>query len=425
MKNLSRNGLKIIIISLFFFLLSCGHKKNPTGGPKDTVKPKIISTEPIQFSKIDKTIKIIFSKPILKTTVSDGILIYPPIIKKRFSWLSNNELQIEIKEPLSDSTNYFFNFFPAIKGIHQNPLDKYYLFVFNSGKLQDYTIYGRIDYETNSDANKSVNLTLFSKDSLFVLKKIVNSSDFKIEHLNNDKYFLKAYIDKNSNDKYDFGKEPFDKITISDTNRTNVKLYLAYSDTTAPHLKNIISDYEGQLTVKFSEPVKTFEKFEIIANDTLKSPLAYIDYKLSNDSLIIITQKPDTSDYLFKIFNFEDKKNNKTKFDSLTFAFSSKIDSLPPKIISLYPDNGRIVIDTKPQIKVKFNELIKNIHLSLLDEESNKKIAVFQKSNEKNYFVFYSKDKLKPYFTYKLELSFSDYAENKGKYISKFIIKEK
>ena len=122
----------IFAILIFSGLISCGHKKNPTGGKKDTIQPEIVSVIPDEYSDItDSDIEIIFSKPIERNTILSGINIYPSIIKKKFSW-DGNILTIKILEELEKNTNYYFNFSEKIKGEHGNFLNTSSSFIFAS-----------------------------------------------------------------------------------------------------------------------------------------------------------------------------------------------------------------------------------------------------------------------------------------------------
>ena len=203
MMKLIRIGLGITVFSIIFLLNSCGHKKKPTGGEKDTISPKILSFYPPEFSKLNNSLEILFSKPIEKSTVFEGISIYPPILKKKLIW-SDNLLHIKILESLKDSTNYFFKFSSSIKGIHQNPLDKNYTVIYYNGVLQNYSIYGTISYEKEEDKNKKITLSLFDSDSSLVFIKKISGVNYKLDYLNPDEYHIQAFIDRNGNKKYDF-----------------------------------------------------------------------------------------------------------------------------------------------------------------------------------------------------------------------------
>ena len=165
-KKTMKYMLKLIfMIFIFTGLISCGHKQNPTGGKKDTIHPEIVSVIPDEYSDItDSNIEIIFSKPIERSTILSGIYIYPPILKKKYSW-DGNILTIKVLEELDKNTNYYFNFSEKIKGEHGNSLDKSSLFVFASGKLNSNRISGNFLFEEIEDKNKPIQMTILTADS--------------------------------------------------------------------------------------------------------------------------------------------------------------------------------------------------------------------------------------------------------------------
>ena len=111
---------KLFLILFLLFLLSCGHRKSPTGGKKDTENPTIVSILPDEFFDINnRDIEVVFSKPIDRSSILSGIYICPPILNKKFKW-DKNTLIIKILEDLEQNTNYFFTFSRRIKGEHNN-----------------------------------------------------------------------------------------------------------------------------------------------------------------------------------------------------------------------------------------------------------------------------------------------------------------
>ena len=155
---MQKKTIYILIFVIFSILTSCGHKKNPTGGKKDTIQPEIVSVIPDEYSDItDTNIEIIFSKPIERNTILSGIYIYPPILKKKYSW-DGNILTIKILEKLEKNTNYYFNFSEKIKGEHGNFLNKSSTFIFASKKLNENRISGNFLFEENKDKERILQL---------------------------------------------------------------------------------------------------------------------------------------------------------------------------------------------------------------------------------------------------------------------------
>ncbi len=423
MMKLIRIGLGITVFSIIFLLNSCGHKKKPTGGEKDTISPKILSFYPPEFSQLNNSLEILFSKPIEKSTVFEGISIYPPILKKKLIW-SDNLLHIKILEPLKDSTNYFFKFSSSIKGIHQNPLDKNYTAIYYNGVLQNYSIYGTISYEKEEDKNKKITLSLFDSDSSLVFIKKISGVNYKLDYLNPDEYHIQAFIDRNGNNKYDFEKEPYAAITVTDSNNTQANLSMSYADTTKPHLTKIVPISNIELIAHFSENISMADEISVESADSNKVALKVITSKLKNDFITIITEKQDTTKYLLKIKNITDLKENITKMDSLYFNSSTISDTISPKVLEIYPQNGAVIKSHYPEIKLTFSELIKNIDVKLYNNETNKEYELKAIKSDKDVFEYTTQKILLNYSSYKLIVNALDYAGNKSKIESNFIVME-
>ena len=411
-------GLKTTVFSLLTLILfSCGHQKKPTGGPKDTVKPEISSIIPAEYQQLDNKLEIIFSKPIKKSTIYTAIRFYPSISNKKYIW-EGNKLTILFKENLQDNTNYFVSFSTSIKGIHQNPLDKKYLFTFKHGLLQDYSIYGNITYEKLEDAGKDISLTLFSADSIIVFNKMINGDSYKLDYLNDMPYLLKTSVDKN--------KKAFCEINVTDSNRTFANLNIAYSDTTKPTLKKLKTRSNTQLDLILSEPIKSFTNLFITTIDSNQTILPIVATEIIEDTLKIITQRQDTLKYILKIYDITDMKNNKTDYDSLFFNYSSLPDTINPKVIAITPTNGIVIKNSHPIINVKLSELIlsQNITAKLVANENAREYPL--KVTQKNLmeYEFRPKKILINYSSYKIKISLKDFAENKSEFESNFMLIE-
>ncbi len=424
MKKLIKIGWKITVFSLLLLIFtSCGHKKKPTGGPKDTIKPKIVSVNPIEFSELGNSLEVLFSKPIEKSTIFTGIFIYPPILKKRYKW-ENNLLKINIEEKLADSTNYYFTFTKQIKGIHQNQLEENYKFIYYKGSLQNYSIYGNFIFEKEEDRGKKITLSLFSADSLFIFNKTFNTNSYKLDYLNKGNYIVKAFIDKNKNGKYDFSKEPYGEIFINDVNNAKADINLVYSDTTAPKIQRAVAINRNTIIVKFDEEISSINNLKIYQADSTKTLLKDIIYKFSSDSLVIISQPQDSVKYLLKIFDIKDLKGNSTNKDSIFFQYSAIGDTLLPKLINIYPKNGMVIKILKPQIKIRFDKLIKKINVGLINNETEKMISLKKVKDNIDYFIFKPQISLENFSSYTLKIRVKDYTGNENNFETKFIVME-
>jgi len=406
---------EIIIVILLASFTSCGHKKNPTGGRKDTINPEIVSIYPDEYSDIsDSNIEVIFSKPIERSTILSGIYIYPPILQKKYSW-DGNILTIKILEDLEEDTNYYFNFTNSIKGEHGNFLNSSETFIFAYGQLNSYRISGNLLFEDEQDKNKPVNITLLTADSTKIFSKIVTGSKYVLEDLNSEEQILRAFTDVNSNDKYEQASEPFFQKLIDPVKEPLQDIYLAYTDTLKPQLKSVTVFNNQNVDLKFTEPVESISNITITSTDSLSITLDVVSYFLENEDLIMLTAPQDTTQYKLYVEDILDPKNNLTKLDSIVFDGSAKQDTIPPEVISSKPRTGSSVNTILPKLSVEFSEIImeEDVNANLIEIETGKKEPiVILKSNSKHY-IFASQHKLNNYSSYRFDLNVSDVSGNK------------
>jgi PBP1b-binding outer membrane lipoprotein LpoB len=405
---------KIIFIALIILLNSCGNKKAPTGGPKDSVNPTIVSIFPDEFSEIKDVefIEITFSKAIERSSILTGIYFYPPINKKKFKW-NKNVLKILIEEDLEDDTNYFLTLNTKIKGEHSNKLDQEYLFIFRSGELQDNKISGKILFEDADDKGKEIFLKLLAADSTFIYSQKFKNTTYQIENLNNEEHIITAFIDKNENNRYDFEQEAYYKKIIPPKKVTTLNIEMVYADSTKPKVKKIKVTSSTQLDITFSEPIKSFSG-EMIFVDSTETVLPIKLFTLQEDKLMILTSEMDTLKYQFNFAEFSDLKDNFTEQSTTVFVGKTVKDSIPPEILHTFPKNGQTINTLNPEIVIEFSELLfsQDIIISLFANESNKSIDLNLKSTNNKRFVYTLEEKLENFTSYTFVLTAFDPSNN-------------
>lgn len=404
----------IFVILIFSGLTSCGHKKNPTGGKKDTIQPEIVSVIPDEYSDIsDSNIEVVFSKPIERNTILSGIYIYPPILKKKYSW-DGNILTIKILEELEKNTNYYFTFSDKIKGEHSNFLNKSSTFIFASGKLNENRISGSFIYEEIEDNNKPIQMTILTADSTEIFSLETKGETYLIEDLNNVEHIVRAYIDKNKNERYDDESEPYFQKSIDPAGSTTMDISLAYADTVKPQLKSTNVICNNSIDLKFSEPISSFSKISINTADSLETKVDIIAQHLHNDELSLLTTVLDTLKYKIQISDILDLKNNMTSESSLLFDGISLQDTIPPEVISSNPRTGSSVNSFLPKISILFSEIIleDDIEIKLIEVETgNIEDIVILNKNSKHY-ILSPQHRLNNYSSYKFTMQAKDSSGN-------------
>ena len=398
-------------------LVNCGNAKSPTGGPKDIIQPEITNIFPEEFQDINNaTIEIVFSKPIKRSTLLSGFKTYPSIDKKKISW-DRSILKIAIKDSLKKDTNYYFTFSQEIKGEHNNTLDKEYIFTFRSGKLHQNTLQGKFIYSDEDDKNFSVSTTLSSIDSTVIFQKEFTKNEFSFDYLNPDSLIFRAFIDKNGNKKYDQQTEPFCRKFVSPQKITLIPIELVYVDTLKPKLKKISVLSNSLLDLEFSENINELTLPIISIVDSLIDKQIPIIVSEKNDNhLQLIVNELDTLKYSVKLPLFSDFADNVNSVEEYMFDGTTIQDTLSPKILRLEPENGQMVMNEKPELKVTFSEIIlaKDFHASLISAETKKEIKLNHKKMNSKEYILVPQENLTNYNSYRFKIlkSTSDFAGN-------------
>lgn len=397
-----------LCVSIFF--LSCGNKKPPTGGPRDTTPPKVIDVEPGNFIKnfSENEIEILFSEPIDQNSFADAFTIYPDLLKKKFSW-SNKKVKIIFKENLIPEQTYHITIDSHCEDLHQNRLENIFRFSFSTGNsIDDNIISGTISFaEEFASENSKIYISLSTKSDTLLITKTNAQKDgeFEITNLEKDEYLISAFQDIDKNLEFDEPTEPFSEKIVNLTSEKNfIELHLSLIDTTRPKLKKISSNSRQHHILEFSENVKQIENCEIYNSENLKSKLEIIETMLIGNEMDIITSIPDSGTYNLFAHKFEDFKGNITQVDSLKFTPVSNADTTLLKVKSYSPEDGTTINNLQPNFYIEFNKMvpIENVKVNLINCENDNFLKYNIKKIAGNKFEISPKKSLSNYVPYKL-----------------------
>lgn len=232
----------LILITVFFSMLyfSCANEVRPTGGPRDTIPPLLISSipEPQSLNFKDNTLILEFSEFIKTDKLNTQLLITPTIESEYKVKAGAKKLQIRFdeKNPFLENTTYTFNFQNSIKDLTENNPWENPKIVFSTGDYIDSLyIKGRVsELMTGKPATKHVVSIYSSSDTLNALTGkpmyfSVTDEDgfFQLENLISDTFTIFSFNDKNNNliidpseEAYGFLPEPI----YLDSSISNIRL---------------------------------------------------------------------------------------------------------------------------------------------------------------------------------------------------------
>ena len=209
--------MAIGLLFLAFLAQQCANAVAPTGGPKDTVPPKVVQAVPENHNVnfIGKKIEITFDEYITLENANQNVLISPPLSEKPDIKLQNKTVVIKFKEELVPNTTYTINFGSCIKDLHEGNLFKDYVYSFSTGDhIDTLAIAGKVLKADDKKPAEEVYVGLYAADRdnldslpLSAKPNYITKTDkegkFSLNGLADNKYLVFALKDVNSNLYFD------------------------------------------------------------------------------------------------------------------------------------------------------------------------------------------------------------------------------
>lgn len=401
------NFIFIAVISLIF--INCANRGTPQGGPEDIEPPKIIKSEPENFTTnfTEQEIRIYFDEYIKIKDLQKQLIISPPMDPQpEITPLggASKYIKIKITDTLEANTTYAFNFGNSIVDNNEENPYPFYRYVFSTGDYIDsLTVKGQVFDALEKQPDDFVSVVLYEVDSTFTdsiiykdpPKYVTNTLDslttFTIENVKAGQYMLIALKDKNQDYKFQqkIDKIGFHKsfINVPTDSIYNLKLFKEDLDfnATRPSLisnEKIAFGYEGDYKgMKINMLSETPEDFAYTITKDEEADTLYYWYKpkLELDSLIFNVTKGDfTKDFTVKIRPKEqDTLNiNPKTTGNINFGEPYKISSSTPFVAF---DESKISIMDNDSLIVNFK--------TWLDTISNIVILDFEKTESNTYKI--------------------------------------
>ena len=208
----------ISYLFLAFLFASCANKAaGPTGGPKDSIPPRILKSSPengvLNFKKKELTIE--FDEIIQVQKVSENVVVSPPQVKEPDIKAIGKKLTVEFNEDLLDNTTYAISFGNAIVDNNENNPLPDYRFAFSTGNDIDTlkisgTVINAEDLNPVSGITvgiyENVDDTVFSKKPFRSIAKTNAEGKFTIQNVKSGTYKLFALADDNKDYSFQLGE---------------------------------------------------------------------------------------------------------------------------------------------------------------------------------------------------------------------------
>lgn len=208
----------LFVTVLIITSIGCARIGYPSGGPKDTLAPILVRTQPpygaTNFS--GDRVSFRFNEYVQLKDANKNFIISPPMEKKPTLSISGKQVRVRFNTPLEENTTYLLNFANSI--VDNNEANPYsdFRFVFSTGSYVDSLKMIGLVMDAFTDApleNIFTYLYEDMSDSVVLNTKPNNISRtdkegfFSAENLKGRSYKIVALDDKNTNYKYDVGSE--------------------------------------------------------------------------------------------------------------------------------------------------------------------------------------------------------------------------
>ena len=280
---------------LFLLLtLSCARQTAPTGGPKDTIPPTIISALPKSGTTnvTSKQVELTFDEFVALNNPKDQIIITPDVEKKYEISARKKKVVIDFENDLKANTTYSINFRDGVQDITEKNSAENLKIAFSTGTYIDsLSISGNVADALTHKPIKDATIALYEQDTFNIFRhrpvyigKTNEKGNFKIEYLKNGNFFIYAFDDRNKNLITDSRSESYG------FSKTNIQL--------DQHIANI----KINMVRLDSRPLKLTSARPSNTYFNIRFPKGISSYRLttSNDSIYSILT-PDNSN--IKVYN--------------------------------------------------------------------------------------------------------------------------
>lgn len=205
-------GFALVITGVFIHS-GCANIGAPTGGPRDTLPPVLISALPQEFKTNVKDNKIVFkfdeyidAKDIRAQLIVSPLPKVEPITDGRLQTVT-----VKLKDTLQPNTTYYLNFYKGIKDVNEGNVLRDFTYVFSTGNHIDsgqfagnvvlaYT--GKVDSTITVMLHKKFDDSAVAKDRPRYITRVDTNGRFVFRYLEPGRYAVYAMKDESGSYKY-------------------------------------------------------------------------------------------------------------------------------------------------------------------------------------------------------------------------------
>ena len=354
----------LFIVSLLYILAisnaGCGQIGMPTGGPKDSIAPRLVRASPdIRSTNVKgNTITLTFNEYIDLKEAQTNVLISPFPQKPPSIDFKLKTVTVKFKDTLLPNTTYSINFGNAIVDNNEGNPFKDFTYVFSTGnQIDSLTLTGKVLIAETGNADSTLIAMLYrNADDSAVQKrkpayiaKLAGDGSFSFINLPAGNFNVYALKDGDGGKTYNSKKEIFAFADAAVTVSENTEPVILYAsavekESAKPAVKSAVKpkkliytftrdaqDLLSPFELTFNSPLKKFEPAKLVLRDTNYKPIPSATWTIdSSRTKIMLTAKwQEAMAYRLIIDTtaFSDSSGNQlTKADTIRFTTKESSD---------------------------------------------------------------------------------------------------
>lgn len=329
MRSLFLYFTTVVLISCFisFLVTGCAQIGAPTGGPKDSIPPELVSATPKLLSTnfTGNKITLIFNEYVDVKDIQTNVLVSPyPKTNPQVDFKLKT-VTVKLKDTLLENTTYAINFGNAIQDNNEGNPFRNFTYVFSTGNTIDsLQLRGQVIIAETGKKDSTIIAMLYrnaddssvQKSKPNYIAKLDSSGNFKFTNLSAGSYKVYALKDGDGGKTYNSKIELFafadSEVIVSDSSapvtlfafeeekeiKKSVVTVPAKAGTPADKklkytssLSNNEQDLLTNLLLTVNRPLKTFDPQKIILTDTNYNKINSTITIDSNQKIIQISTK--------------------------------------------------------------------------------------------------------------------------------------
>lgn len=308
------------LYSVIVYTSGCAQISAPTGGPTDSIPPRLVKAVPELNSTgfTGNKISLTFNENIDLQELQNNLIFSPA--QKTTPTISYNRksISIRLKDSLQPNTTYSIDFGNAIKDVHEGNVLKNFTYVFSTGNAIDsLTLSGKVILAETGKTDSTIlvllyrntNDTAVQKTKADYIARMDGNGQFQFRYLPEKNFRIYALKDGDGSKTYNAKTELFayyDTTVNPATNINSIQLF-AYAEQKPDNNKTIsvlkpaaekklkyVTGMTGQIQdllqpfeISFNNPLQLFDSTKTLLTDSNYKPISAYYSKIDKAGKIL------------------------------------------------------------------------------------------------------------------------------------------